>query len=922
MAQAKRDQNSVTTLLAVSSVDGITPVVLWADPTTHRLLVDAGTGVSGSVYVTIGTSDADYLVSNYIDIGDAINHAYAALPSTGGTIYIKDGAYSYVTPIVINTAQKPLLLTGSPAGITTLTYTGVGTTIAFTFNVTKAITPGYGITGLKFVGPSSSGTTAGILLGGLGADDSKGFAGGTLRDVHIRGFGCNIVIGNNAFIVTFDNCVSNFGGKLLYAKGGAGAGATAWNVNGANTINSGENMNFIKCTFADSANGSGSSVADFGVEVQISGITDFQFIGCSFDDAQLYVNQFTGSVSTNNIHCTNCHFENPAANAITKYFFIDSIANQVGDQIYLTNCQFAQQASTSAPDAYIRTGSNIVLNGVTFMANFFSGASTVTRAVLLRDATAVNTIIWNGCNNIQSAVTYMVNTIAFAPSGIANGGSGYMTFDSTGKLIVSNANTVYDPTTFPGSDLGAQMNACYAASSDRCVHMRIPAGIFSFSTNAVFATNNKRVYIEGDPGEGTELRWTGSGKAITVNTGIQSSSPFISHSSGYGLRNFRLVGNDTTNLTNQTGIYCGGTNGAAHMIIDGVDVFGCGKGVETGANTYHWLFANGTIRDNVHNVHINSASNSGEMMHFFNAFVVDPANSTPTNGFFVDDYGAASLIITGGSIDDCQLALGLQISCTMNGVHMENPSSTWGAYTFITIADSSYSTLSMNGCVLMNDQSGAAKPTNFISSNGANVVMNGVTFFSNGGGTITNACVGGRFTWLGVTNAASCITNIASGVPYAYSGSNQTSLFTNFAGKITTYNGIATAGWGVPATYAAGRVTAQTAAAAALATYTVGGSDGTFVVSANILVTASVTNSFTMTCTYTDESNTSRTVTMTFSNVGGTFLNTITNVTGTGAYEGVPLHIRAKSGTAITFATVGTFTSVTYNAEGRITQVA
>lgn len=41
MAEARRDANKVTTLLGVSNADGITPVVLWADPTTHRLLVSA-----------------------------------------------------------------------------------------------------------------------------------------------------------------------------------------------------------------------------------------------------------------------------------------------------------------------------------------------------------------------------------------------------------------------------------------------------------------------------------------------------------------------------------------------------------------------------------------------------------------------------------------------------------------------------------------------------------------------------------------------------------------------------------------------------------------------------------------------------------------------------------------------------------------
>ncbi len=47
MAEAARDQNHVTTLLAASSVDGVTPVRVYANPTTHRLLVEATTGVSG-----------------------------------------------------------------------------------------------------------------------------------------------------------------------------------------------------------------------------------------------------------------------------------------------------------------------------------------------------------------------------------------------------------------------------------------------------------------------------------------------------------------------------------------------------------------------------------------------------------------------------------------------------------------------------------------------------------------------------------------------------------------------------------------------------------------------------------------------------------------------------------------------------------
>lgn len=138
-------------------------------------------------------------------------------------------------------------------------------------------------------------------------------------------------------------------------------------------------------------------------------------------------------------------------------------------------------------------------------------------------------------------------------------------------------------------------------------------------------------------------------------------------------------------------------------------------------------------------------------------------------------------------------------------------------------------------------------------------------------------------------------------------------------GLVSTYNGNSTAGNGMVSIYGSGRVTGQTAANASICTYTVGVSDASFVVSANVNVTASTTHAFTMTCTYTNESSNSVTLTEAFTQLtGSTLLTSITNVTGTGSYEGLTFHIRAKAGTTITWATTGTFTSVTYNAEGRI----
>lgn len=113
------------------------------------------------------------------------------------------------------------------------------------------------------------------------------------------------------------------------------------------------------------------------------------------------------------------------------------------------------------------------------------------------------------------------------------------------------------------------------------------------------------------------------------------------------------------------------------------------------------------------------------------------------------------------------------------------------------------------------------------------------------------------------------------------------------------------------------RATGQTSAHA-LATYTVGASDTSFQVSANVLITTSTLHSFSVTCSYTDESNTARVLTLNFSQLTGAFVTTLTNALGASAYEGVPVHIRAKAGTTIIVQSTGTFTTVTYNLEERI----
>lgn len=138
-------------------------------------------------------------------------------------------------------------------------------------------------------------------------------------------------------------------------------------------------------------------------------------------------------------------------------------------------------------------------------------------------------------------------------------------------------------------------------------------------------------------------------------------------------------------------------------------------------------------------------------------------------------------------------------------------------------------------------------------------------------------------------------------------------------GAITTYKAVATAGWGVPAIYGSGRSTGQTAAVASVTTYTVGAADGSFIISANANITAFVAGTFNVTVAYTDETNTAQTLKLNFSSITGTIGIALA---AAGPFEGIPAHIRCKAATAITVATSGTFTSLTYNVEGSIRQIA
>lgn len=121
MADASRDENFVPTLLGVSNVDGTTPVKIYADPVTHRLLV-ALTGTGGGDVVGPASS-TDNAIARYDGItGKVLQNSNVTVSDTGAITV----AGTYTFPIVDGTNGQ--FLTTNGAGVLTwATVAGTGT---------------------------------------------------------------------------------------------------------------------------------------------------------------------------------------------------------------------------------------------------------------------------------------------------------------------------------------------------------------------------------------------------------------------------------------------------------------------------------------------------------------------------------------------------------------------------------------------------------------------------------------------------------------------------------------------------------------------------------------------------------------------------------------------------------------------------
>ncbi len=90
MADAPIDGNTRQGLTAASSADGKTPIRLYANPTTHRLLVDATAGVTGP-----GTSTDTAIARWDGTTGETLDDSPVKINDTTGAFVVANKTYTW-----------------------------------------------------------------------------------------------------------------------------------------------------------------------------------------------------------------------------------------------------------------------------------------------------------------------------------------------------------------------------------------------------------------------------------------------------------------------------------------------------------------------------------------------------------------------------------------------------------------------------------------------------------------------------------------------------------------------------------------------------------------------------------------------------------------------------------------------------------
>jgi len=88
---ALKDQNDVSSLIAASSSDATIPVKLYANPTTHRLLVDFGGASTPTTWATTGNTNT--VTDSAVSATSMVLIQYTSIPNGNWKIVAGSGSF-------------------------------------------------------------------------------------------------------------------------------------------------------------------------------------------------------------------------------------------------------------------------------------------------------------------------------------------------------------------------------------------------------------------------------------------------------------------------------------------------------------------------------------------------------------------------------------------------------------------------------------------------------------------------------------------------------------------------------------------------------------------------------------------------------------------------------------------------------------
>lgn len=311
-------------------------------PRSFAFGVDANAAIKpaasdGVQYVTACGSDSNDGLSwgcgsakGNADIAVAINAAYAALPVTGGTIYLgaaASGCYSTSSTISFTTNNKVASIRALGSGPVCITYTGTGHSIDVAWGGQHF--PDAFLYRIRLTGPGSGTSSTGLNIGVSGTYTDQL----TLQQSYVGAFGTGVNTTSAGGAASFDISLNN---SSIFQNG------TGINV-GINTVS----FYLVNSLVAQNAT-CGIMAAAGPADVSIFG-GDIEQNGSSPTTGSLCL---TG----NNIylHTFGTHFENTTPSSAGPFFYLSGTG--LGVNIFGGDMQLDAQASTTVPELINFTG--------------------------------------------------------------------------------------------------------------------------------------------------------------------------------------------------------------------------------------------------------------------------------------------------------------------------------------------------------------------------------------------------------------------------------------------------------------------------------------------------------------------------------------------------------------------------------------